>query len=49
MIIYFIIEDLLKHYLQKKFHTLDLFNRILANVIHVHFHHYSLNYIHHQQ
>ena len=24
MIIYFIIEDLLKHYLQKKFHTLRL-------------------------
>lgn len=23
MIIYFIIEDLLKHYLQKKFHTLE--------------------------
>lgn len=27
MIKYFTIEDLLKHYLQKKFHILDLFER----------------------
>ena len=31
MIIYFIIEDLLKHYLQKKFHTLQYLGNIIAD------------------